>query len=115
MVTQEVPEAIRSLKIKTSSVKRTRKEYLMYRTEVEKEQATLEKMKEQGKEFHDLKQQENVLGESNMMIPETRQRLEALLSDLEVYIGANKEEIEGSEELEAANEIIKAVVDMFEE
>ncbi len=30
--------------------------------------------------------QENVLGESHMMIPETRQRLEALLSDLQTYI-----------------------------
>ncbi|KAI4370871.1 hypothetical protein MLD38_019171 [Melastoma candidum] len=39
-------------------------------------------MKEKGEDPYDLKQQENVLAESRMMIPDCRKRLEASLADL---------------------------------
>uniref|UniRef100_A0A2N9IY68 Tubulin-specific chaperone A n=1 Tax=Fagus sylvatica TaxID=28930 RepID=A0A2N9IY68_FAGSY len=44
-------------------------------------------MKEKGADPYDLKQQENVLAESRMMIPDCRKRLEASLADLKGALG----------------------------
>ncbi|CAA6667009.1 unnamed protein product [Spirodela intermedia] len=73
---------LRNLKIKTSTCKRILKELHSYEKEVEKEAAKTADMKEKGADPYDLKQQENVLAESRMMIPDCRKRLEASLGDL---------------------------------
>ncbi|RZB77048.1 Tubulin-folding cofactor A isoform C [Glycine soja] len=73
---------VRSLKIKTSTCKRIVKELHSYEKEVEREAAKTADMKEKGADPYDLKQQENVLAESRMMIPDCRKRLEAALADL---------------------------------
>ncbi|KAI4370866.1 hypothetical protein MLD38_019167 [Melastoma candidum] len=73
---------VRNLKIKTSTCKRIIKELHSYEKEVEREAARTAEMKEKGADPYDLKQQENVLAESRMMIPDCRKRLEASLADL---------------------------------
>ncbi|XP_010528692.1 PREDICTED: tubulin-folding cofactor A isoform X2 [Tarenaya hassleriana] len=85
---------IRNLKIKTSTCKRIVKELHSYEKEVEREAAKTADMKEKGADPYDLKQQENVLAESRMMIPDCHRRLEAALADLKATLV----------ELEEANE-----------
>ncbi|CAL5381652.1 unnamed protein product [Camellia sinensis] len=73
---------LRNLKIKTSTCKRIVKEIRSYEKEVEREAAKTADMKEKGADPYDLKQQENVLVESRMMIPDCHKHLEAALADL---------------------------------
>jgi tubulin-specific chaperone A len=72
----------RNIKIKTGSVRRTTKEYLYYFKEQAKETATLNSMRDKRKDEYDIKQQENVVQESSVMIPATKKSLEGLLDDL---------------------------------
>lgn len=63
-------------------------------------------MKDKGADPYDLKQQENVLGESRMMIPDCRKRLEASLADLKATLAEIKESgQEGVEIMEAESTI----------
>ncbi|XP_021663154.2 tubulin-folding cofactor A [Hevea brasiliensis] len=77
---------LRNLKIKTSSCKRIVKELHSYEKEVEREAAKTAEMKGKGSDPYDLKQQENVLAESRMMIPDCHKRLEAALAGLKVTL-----------------------------
>ncbi|KAK6918679.1 Tubulin binding cofactor A [Dillenia turbinata] len=85
---------MRNLKIKTGTCKRIIKELHSYEKEVEREAAKTADMKEKGADSYDLKQQENVLAESRMMVPDCRKRLEAALADLKGTLG----ELEESEQ-----------------
>ncbi|XP_051129232.1 tubulin-folding cofactor A [Andrographis paniculata] len=89
---------LRNLKIKTSTCKRIVKELHSYEKEVEAESAKTADMKAKGADPYDLKQQENVLAESRMMVPDCRKRLEAALSDLKGTLT----ELEESGEKEAS-------------
>lgn len=109
-------EQLRELKIKTGAVKRTTKEFLYYFKELETERNRLEKMKADGKDEYDLKQQENVVAETGVMIPETKKSLQAVL-DLLVQcfdnVGADlsddsPEKVQAKEVLEAAHEALAA-------
>ncbi|XP_022959143.1 tubulin-folding cofactor A [Cucurbita moschata] len=73
---------VKNLKIKTATCKRIIKELHSYEKEVEREAAKTADMKEKGADPYDLKQQENVLAESRMMVPDCHKRLEAALADL---------------------------------
>ena len=75
-------DALRALKIKTGVLTRVKKELAMYRKEVETEGAKLEKMKAEGMDPHDIKQQDQVLGESSMMIGDCTTRMENAFNDL---------------------------------
>lgn len=79
----EVDMAIlRNLKIKTGTCKRNIKALHSYEKEVDKEAAKTADMKEKGADPYDLKQPENVLGESRIMISGCRKRLESSLADI---------------------------------
>lgn len=75
-------DALRTLKIKIGVLTRVKKELAMYRTEVTAEGAKLEKMKAEGMDPHDIKQQDQVLGESSMMIGDCTTRMENAFNDL---------------------------------
>lgn len=98
---------LRNLKIKTSTCKRLVKELHSYEKEVEREVAKTADMKEKGADPYDLKQQENVLAESRMMIPDCRKRLESALADLKGTLAELEEssEKEGPEINEAQSTI----------
>ncbi|XP_010414269.1 PREDICTED: tubulin-folding cofactor A-like [Camelina sativa] len=105
---------IRNLKIKTSTCKRIEKELHSYEKEVEREAAKTADMKDKGADPYDLKQQENVLGESRMMIPDCHKRLEAALADLKSTLAelAETDEKEGPE-IEDAKKTVADVEKQF--
>ncbi|KAL1326576.1 hypothetical protein AAHE18_13G239200 [Arachis hypogaea] len=77
--------------------------------EVERKTAKTADMKEKGADPYDLKQQENVLAESRMMIPDCHKCLEAALADLKGALAELEEsnEKEGSEIDDARNTIVE--------
>ncbi|KAL6888945.1 hypothetical protein ACP4OV_009971 [Aristida adscensionis] len=104
---------VRSLKIKTSTCKRIIKELRSYEEEVEKEVAKTSDMKEKGADTYDLKQQENVLTESRMMVPDCHKRLEAALADLKATLAELKESNEQGAEIGEAESTIVEVEAVF--
>mmetsp|Transcript_23241 Transcript_23241/g.65852 ORF Transcript_23241/g.65852 Transcript_23241/m.65852 type:complete len:174 (-) Transcript_23241:144-665(-) len=72
----------RQLMIKTKACERLVKEVAYYEKEVKENEATLAKMKADGKDPYDIKKFEEVLGESYMMIPNSNKRLQSALEDL---------------------------------
>ncbi|CAA2983202.1 tubulin-folding cofactor A [Olea europaea subsp. europaea] len=105
---------LRNLKIKTSSCRRIVKELHSYEKEVEREASKTADMKAKGADPYDLKQQENVLAESRMMIPDCRKRLEAALDDLKgtlVELESNQKE---GPEIEDAQSTITEVEQLFQ-
>ncbi|KAK9121100.1 hypothetical protein Syun_018717 [Stephania yunnanensis] len=106
---------LRNLKIKTGTCKRVLKELHSYEKEVEKEAAKTADMKEKGADHYDLKQQENVLAESRMMIPDCRKRLETSLADIKGTLAelekGNREEVP---EIVEARSIITEVETFFQ-
>ncbi|KAG1656700.1 hypothetical protein FOA52_004761 [Chlamydomonas sp. UWO 241] len=101
-------EVLKQLKVRTGVVKRLTKELGYYSKERDDEAARVEKMRADGKDSHDIKQAENCLAESAMMIPQTREKLEAGFADLESCVAENGAETAESEELKAANEALEA-------
>lgn len=109
-------DQVRDLKIKTGAVKRTTKEFLYYFKELANEKARLEKMQADGKDEYDIKQQEGVVSESGVMIPETKKSLQGVLDTLiECFdkVGPEladdlPEKVQAQEVLEAAKAAIAA-------
>ncbi|WOK98089.1 tubulin-folding cofactor A [Canna indica] len=104
----------RSLKIKTATCKRILKELRSYEKEVEEEAAKTADMKEKGADPYDLKQQENVLAESRMMIPDCHKRLEASLTDLKGILAELKELNHQGVEIEEAESMVTEVEAFFQ-
>ena len=75
-------DALRALKIKTGVLRRAQRELAMYRAEIVSEGAKLDTMKANGRDPHDIKQQDQVLGESSMMIGDCTTRRENAYNDL---------------------------------
>ncbi|XP_008552838.1 tubulin-specific chaperone A [Microplitis demolitor] len=103
---------LRTLKIKTGVVKRLAKEKQTYEKELIQQQERVEKFKQEGKDQHDIKKQEEVLQESLMMVPDCQRRLmkaheelksilesEQDLKETEIYIEAEKVVAEAEEQL----------------
>ncbi|WCJ27692.1 Tubulin-specific chaperone A [Euphorbia peplus] len=106
---------VRNLKIKTSTCKRLVKELHSYEKEVEREAAKTSHMKDKGADPYDLKQQENVLAESRMMIPDCRKRLEAALADLKGTLSELEEsDQKEGQEIEDAHSTITETEQLFQ-
>ncbi|CEL94153.1 unnamed protein product [Vitrella brassicaformis CCMP3155] len=82
-------DPLKSLKIKHGVLKRTKKDLLVYQKEMEKVRNTVAKMKEDNKDPHDIKQQEEVLKETTDMVPETQKRLKEAYADVEQLLALN--------------------------
>lgn len=72
----------RDIKIKTGVVKRIAKEKEYYEKEAVKLKEQWEKMKADGKCEHDVKKQEEIWQESNMMIPDCERKLKNAWEEL---------------------------------
>ncbi|ONK73432.1 uncharacterized protein A4U43_C04F31430 [Asparagus officinalis] len=105
---------LRNLKIKTNTCKRVLKELHYYEKEVEREAAKTADMKEKGADPYDLKQQENVLAESRMMVPDCHKRLESSLADLKVTLAEIKESNQEGAEISEAEGTISEVKAFFQ-
>ncbi|XP_075510908.1 tubulin-folding cofactor A-like [Primulina tabacum] len=106
---------LRNLKIKTSTCKRIVKELDSYEKEVEREAAKTADMKANAADPFDIKQQENVLAESRMMIPDCHKRLETALTDLKGFL-VELEESDPKEapEIQDARTIISEIEHVFQ-
>ena len=67
----------KKLKIQVGIVKRMLKEVSNYEKEAKVNEARVQKMKDDGKDEYDIKKQQEVLQESYMMIPDSKNRLES--------------------------------------
>ncbi|XP_057857492.1 tubulin-folding cofactor A [Cryptomeria japonica] len=105
---------LKTLKIKTGSCKRILKELHSYEKEIDREAAKTAAMKEKGADPYDLKQQENVLAESRMMLPDCRKRLESALGDLQGILAGLEQPCEEAEEIIEAKNIVKEAEALFE-
>ncbi|EEH56743.1 uncharacterized protein MICPUCDRAFT_27395 [Micromonas pusilla CCMP1545] len=108
-MTADNREATRALKIKTGVLTRVRRELAMYSDEVAKETAKLETMKAEGRDPHDVRQQDQVLGESSMMIGDCKTRMENAFNELLAATEEHGEECADSEELAVAKALLDEV------
>lgn len=68
---------------------RLAKEVAYYEKEVEENEDKLAKMKEEKSDPHDIKKFEEVLGESYMMIPDSKARFQKSLEELSLFLDTN--------------------------
>jgi len=73
-------------RIKTSVVARLEKELVRYQEEVIKQSAKVEAMRTGDADEHDVKKQTEVLGEAEMMVPDTMRRLQKAVEDLQEFM-----------------------------
>lgn len=65
---------LRQIKIKTGVVKRLTKEKTVYEKEIDQQKQRIERLRNEGKDEHVLKKEEEILQESLMMIPDSHRR-----------------------------------------
>ena len=68
----------------------------------------ISKMKAGGAEFHDVKQQEEVLKESEACVIDSKRRLDGVLQDLEAMVEEHGEALGDNEDLKAVKELLAA-------
>eukprot|EP00565_Helicotheca_tamesis_P007717 CAMPEP_0185737432 /NCGR_PEP_ID=MMETSP1171-20130828/30390_1 /TAXON_ID=374046 /ORGANISM="Helicotheca tamensis, Strain CCMP826" /LENGTH=136 /DNA_ID=CAMNT_0028408353 /DNA_START=23 /DNA_END=433 /DNA_ORIENTATION=+ len=79
----------KQLTIKINACKRLAKEAVYYEKEVKENEEKLAKMRADGKDPYDIKKFEEVLGESYMMVPDSKARLKKSLEDLSLFLKSN--------------------------
>mmetsp|Transcript_24437 Transcript_24437/g.61425 ORF Transcript_24437/g.61425 Transcript_24437/m.61425 type:complete len:140 (-) Transcript_24437:302-721(-) len=79
-------EDARQCKIKLGTVKRSRKEYEFYLKEESKQRFLVQKMTDEDKCKHDIKQQQECLNETLTVLPEAKKRLEKFAVELNSFL-----------------------------
>lgn len=86
---------------------RLAKDAVYYEKEVKENEAKLQKMKDEGKDQYDIKMFREVLGESLMMVPDSKKRLNTSLEELSLLVDLHPD-LEG-EYMDKATELLKTV------
>ena len=86
---------------------RLAKEVDSYVKEASSNEARVQKMKDDGRDEYDIRKAEEVLAESCMMIPDSKSRHEAALTDLKDLIDRNLEHLTEAEGLAEALDLVK--------
>lgn len=73
-------------RIKTGVVQRLEKELQRYQEEVATQAAKVEAMRAAEADEHDVKKQIEVLGEAEMMVPDSARRLQKAVEDLQEFM-----------------------------
>lgn len=96
-------------RIKTGGLRRYRKEYLSYVKEVKLDTQKIDSAKIAGKDSYFVKKLEEVLRETQAMVPHIKEKILDSVTDLEMYLEENEEsaDLEGSELLENAKTELK--------
>jgi tubulin-specific chaperone A len=90
MATKEQQATERQLMIKTKACQRLAKEMTYYEKEVKENEEKLAKMKQdKTADSYDIKKFEEVLGESYMMIPDSKARFQKSLEELSLFLDTN--------------------------
>jgi len=104
---------IKQIKIKTGVVKRLTKEKQMYEKEAIQIAEKIEKMKTDGKDEYDIKKQNEVLNESQSMVPDTKRRLMKAHAELDELL-QKESDLSEVEEFKAAKEALEAAEPQFQ-
>jgi tubulin-specific chaperone A len=75
--------------------------------ETEENERKLAKMIEDGKDPYDIKKFKEVLGESQMMIPDSQNRHKKSLDELKEFMSLHEEELEDNEWLMSAKTLVE--------
>mmetsp|Transcript_17775 Transcript_17775/g.41670 ORF Transcript_17775/g.41670 Transcript_17775/m.41670 type:complete len:158 (-) Transcript_17775:443-916(-) len=75
-------DPLKQLKVKASVCVRMSKEVAYYQKEAGENETRVQGMKDEGKDIYDIKKAEEVLQESYMMIPDSKNRFQKSLEDL---------------------------------
>lgn len=92
LIDRSNPLATVLIMVRPSHLWRTRrleKEVAYYEKEVKENEGKLQWMKENKKDAHDIKKFEEVLGESYMMIPDSKARFQTSLEELSLFVDGN--------------------------
>merc|ERR1719446_552 len=96
---QQAPQAdkasVRQIKIKTGSLKRNMKDYTSYKNEESQLMAKVQKMIDEGKDEHDVKQMQEAVKETSETVITCKPRIEAALDDLENTLATFDEQPDG--------------------
>lgn len=65
---------VRMIKIKTGVLKRLTKEKTVYEREIDQQKQRIEKLRGEGKDEHVMRKEEEILQESQMMVPDSHRR-----------------------------------------
>uniref|UniRef100_A0A6V2H5K8 Tubulin-specific chaperone A n=2 Tax=Ditylum brightwellii TaxID=49249 RepID=A0A6V2H5K8_9STRA len=96
-----------SLISRTLFSRRLAKEAGYYEKEVKENEGKLAKMKADGRDPYDIKKFEEVLGESYMMVPDSKARLKKALEDLSLFLKNNSNVLDPeSESMSEAKSIV---------
>ncbi|KAL7539675.1 hypothetical protein ACHAXR_012185 [Thalassiosira sp. AJA248-18] len=85
--------------IKVKACQRLVKEATYYGEELKENEAKLQQMKDDKKDHYDIKKFQEVLAESQMMIPDSICRRDKALEDLKEFVSLLKKEEEGNSDL----------------
>ncbi|EDW14787.1 tubulin-specific chaperone A [Drosophila mojavensis] len=96
---------LRQLVIKTGVVKRLAKEKTVYEKEVKTEFARLDKFKTDGADEHVLRKQEEVIQECQMMLPDSKRRLQKEFELLQKFL-QDEQDLKETEEYTKAAEML---------
>ena len=101
-------DAEKDVKFATGSLKRLAKELRMYGKEVATEEARLQKFKDAGEEGAKIRQQETVVQETRIMIPDLEKKVKGALAKLNKVLEETDAEVDevAEEVMEAAREAI---------
>ena len=83
----------RNLKIQTNILKRYKKEYLSYKDEKIKELERLEKMNSENASYLKLQQQQNVIEETQKMLPIIKNKIIDQKNSLIQFLNENNEDL----------------------
>merc|ERR1712032_1254684 len=95
-------------RIKTGSLRRYCKEYLSYEKEVENDKKKIEKAEQEGKDEYHIRKLNEVLKETEVMVPHLKEKIIDSLNDLETYVEEHKE----NEELVDHENLANAVAEI---
>lgn len=96
--------------IKAKACQRLVKEVDYYDQEVKENESTLEQMKSAKRDPYDIKKFQEVLDESYMMVPDSKNRLQRSLEDLADFLGSSDiESLKSSEWYREAKKLLNTV------
>lgn len=102
---------LKQLRIKCGTVKRTMKEYQSYRKEEVDQKAKIDKMKAEGADEHDVKQQLEVLNDTLTVLPDTLSRLQKYHEELSAFLEETFVDIVYAEKEEERTDTEKQVLE----
>ncbi|DAZ98546.1 TPA: hypothetical protein N0F65_007045 [Lagenidium giganteum] len=100
--------ADKQFKIKVGTLRRVKKDLEYYARELTTQKAKIDKMRADGKDEYDIKQQQEVLVETETMLPDCQTRLREAAADLEAFIAKNRAEVDGLELFQEAQTLLAA-------